>query len=194
MSVTQKKNIPSIEYREASASCAARNTHAEIMSLTQIQKLVHLLDRSDISEIELKRAEEGLHLVLRKLKAPERSAQVNEVLYAGADKDRVPTDTSTTSPDLHCLRAHMVGIFHPWLNPHGKILVAVGDLVKAGQIVGVIETLGILNEIKTSVAGRVVEVSSQDGQPVEYGQLLVTIDSSGEKKLRRQTQSERDDK
>ena len=54
----------------------------------------------------------------------------------------------------------------------------MGDRVKAGQLVGTIESLNVLNEVETSVAGRVVEVLVQDGQPVEYGQALMAIDSS----------------
>jgi biotin carboxyl carrier protein len=57
--------------------------------------------------------------------------------------------------------------------------VAVGDRVKEGQLVGTIQSLNVLNEVETSVAGRVVEIHVQDGQPVEYGQLLMTIDTGG---------------
>ena len=54
----------------------------------------------------------------------------------------------------------------------------MGDRVKAGQLVGTIESLNVLNEVETAVAGHVVEIFVQDGQPVEYGQVLMTIDSS----------------
>jgi biotin carboxyl carrier protein len=74
--------------------------------------------------------------------------------------------------------APLVGIFHPWLKPRGGTLVAVGDRVKIGQLVGTIESLNVFNEVETTVAGRVVEVHVQDGQPVEYGQVLVTIESA----------------
>jgi acetyl-CoA carboxylase biotin carboxyl carrier protein len=181
MSIEKKRNTPSVEHREEKVPYVARNAHSETMNLTQIQKLVHLLDRGDIAEIELNRADEGLRLVLRKLKAPERS-KLSEAQYIGTRKHITPTDQldqPTTLPNSHCLKAQMVGVFHPWLKPHGKVLATVGDFVKVGQIVGTIEALSILNEIETTVAGRVVAVSIQDGQPVEYGQPLLTIDSSG---------------
>jgi biotin carboxyl carrier protein len=76
----------------------------------------------------------------------------------------------------HRVTAPLVGVFHPWLKPRGGTLVAVGDRVKAGQLVGTIESLNVFNEVETSVAGRVVEIHAQDGQPVEYGQVLVTIE------------------
>jgi acetyl-CoA carboxylase biotin carboxyl carrier protein len=72
--------------------------------------------------------------------------------------------------------APLVGLFHPWLKPRGGTLVAIGDSVKAGQLVGTIESLNVLNEVEAAVAGRIVEIHAQDGQPVEYGQVLVTIE------------------
>jgi biotin carboxyl carrier protein len=56
----------------------------------------------------------------------------------------------------------------------------VGDVVKVGQRVGTIQSLNVLNEVETQVAGRVVEIFVRDGQPVEYGQQLMTIDSAEE--------------
>ena len=77
----------------------------------------------------------------------------------------------------HKVLAPLVGTFHTWAKPKGGALVAVGDRVKAGQLVGTIESLNVLNEVETTVAGHVVEILVQEGQPVEYGQLLMTIDS-----------------
>jgi len=54
---------------------------------------------------------------------------------------------------------------------------AVGDRVKEGQLVGTIESLNVFNEVESPVAGRVVEIFVQEGQPVEYGQLLMTVAS-----------------
>jgi biotin carboxyl carrier protein len=80
----------------------------------------------------------------------------------------------------HTVVAPLVGIFHVWAKPKGSPLVAVGDVVKAGQRVGTIQSLNVLNEVETQVAGRVVEIFVRDGQPVEYGQQLMTIDSAEE--------------
>lgn len=178
MSMEKKRTITSVEQQKENALCVARNGHTERMSLTHIQKLVHLLDSSDIAEIELNRANEGLHLVLRKPQEPVRSTQVSDVEYVNVSGESTPSNQPATTPDLHGLRAPLVGIFHPWLKPHSKALVAVDDLVKVDQTLGTIEALNILNEVKATVAGRVVEVLIQDGQPVEYGQVLITIDSS----------------
>lgn len=177
----KRKSVASIQHHEEIAPETIKNIHAENMSLAQIQKLVHLIDRSDIAEIELNRANEGLHLTLRKLKALEYVEPINEARHMdGNEPDTSPDmpNSSDNAPHLHCLQAHIVGIFHPWLKRQGKILVAVGDLVKSGQIVGTIEALTILNEVETTVAGRVTEIFVQDSQAVEFGQPLLTIDTS----------------
>lgn len=148
----------------------------EAISVAQIQGLIRLLDRSDVSELEVKRASEGIHLVLRKVKATDGSLSSEVISVAqsdGASSGEVSASANTSS-----IVAPLVGLFHPWSKPRGNALVAVGDRVKVGQLVGTIESLNVLNEVEAAVAGRVVEIHAQDGQPVEYGQVLLTIDNS----------------
>jgi oxaloacetate decarboxylase alpha subunit/acetyl-CoA carboxylase biotin carboxyl carrier protein len=159
---------------------------ASVISIEQLQRLVRLLDESDVTELELERAAEGIHLALRKVRADE-SGQVNigqiaqaataltDVMGANADANDVEKTTRNVV-------APLVGTFHVWAKPRGGALVAVGDKVKVGQLVGTIQSLNVLNDVETSVAGRVVELLVQDGQPVEYGQVLMTIDSANETK------------
>ena len=146
------------------------------ISIEQLQHLVHLLDKSDVSEIEVKRISLGTRLVLRKAKAAENgNIPVAAPLLPADSTEPVPSaDTK------HTVAAPLVGIFHSWARPKGKPLVSVGDSVKAGQRVGTIQSLNVLNEVETPFAGRVVEILVQDEQPVEYGQPLMTIDSAEE--------------
>jgi acetyl-CoA carboxylase biotin carboxyl carrier protein len=157
----------------------------EVVSIAQIQSLVRLLDQTDVAELELKQESEGIHLVLRKVKAGESSAQAGEIVISAASSNGVlpaasgeAHSTEAAGSQHHKVVAPLVGIFHPWLKPRGGTLVAVGDRVKVGQLVGTIESLNVFNEVETTVVGRVVEIHVVDGQPVEYGQVLVTIDSS----------------
>src|SRR5207302_3861137 len=126
--------------------------------------------------------EKGTCLVLRKVRATENTESRNGALPA----IQLITPAATEEPDSasveaeadHKIVSHQVGTFHVWARPRGGALVAVGDRVKEGQLVGTIESLNVLNEVETSVAGRVVEVLVHDGQPVEYGQVLMTIESA----------------
>lgn len=172
-----KRTTSSVEPREEGAAPEATNDMAEVISIAQIQGLVKLLDGSDVSELEIKRAGEGVHLVLRKAKAPEGSISEGELAHALPSNGAIPTgEVATSAAPRHAVVASLVGIFHPWIKRGGGTLVAVGDHVKAGQLVGTIESLNVFNEIETTKAGRVVEIHVQDGQPVEYGQVLVTIE------------------
>lgn len=148
---------------------------ADEISSEQLQRLVHLLDKSDVSEIEVKRASVGMRLLLRKAKAAEGSnVQAVVPLPVEIEEPAAPPDTR------HTVAAPLVGIFHSWAKPRGAPLVSVGDIVKNGQRVGTIQSLNVLNEVETLVAGRIVEILVEDGHPVEYGQPLMTIDSAEE--------------
>ncbi|MBV8821680.1 MAG: biotin/lipoyl-binding protein [Ktedonobacteraceae bacterium] len=149
------------------------------ISIEQLQRLVRLLDGSDVSEIEVKHSGEGMqgtHLLLRKARASESS---EHMMVAMPDGEK-GTESHTPKETKHTVTAPLVGIFHVWARPKGGSLVAVGDVVKVDQLVGTIQSLNVINEVEAHVAGRVVEIFVQDGQPVEYGQPLMTIDSSEE--------------
>jgi acetyl-CoA carboxylase biotin carboxyl carrier protein len=147
---------------------------ASEISVEQLQRLVRLLDNSDVSELELKRAEEGTRLVLRKVKASTSGGMSNsqDGLAPVISKAVAPLETKEQ------ILAPLVGVFHAWAKPKGGSLVAVGDRVKPGQLVATIETLNVLNEVESPAAGHVVEILVQEGQAVEYGQALMTIDTS----------------
>lgn len=149
-----------------------------LISIEQLQRLVRVLDCSDVSELELRRVDEGTRLILRKVQAPEsRDHSIEDQFAPFASKTATTTEPEETE---HKVVAPIVGTFHVWAKPKGGALVAVGDRVKAGQLMGTIDSLNVLNEVETTVAGRVVEIFVQDGQPVEYGQVLMTINSSVE--------------
>ena len=145
---------------------------ASVISVHQLQHLVRLLDRSDVAELELNRPEEGLRLVLRKVKVTQPSDQ--DVMIPAP----VPVNEAPDPETKHTVVAPLVGVFHAAAKPKGKPLVAVGDRVKAGQHVAAIESLNVINEVEAPAPGRITEILIQEGQPVEYGQPLMTIEST----------------
>lgn len=158
------------------ANLSQDSTTASVISIEQLQQLVRLLDNSDVSELELRREGEGLRLMLRKVLVNEGSERVIEGPLMPSTNSASPAPEPEETE--HKVLAPLVGRFHVWAKPKGGALVAVGDRVKAGQLVGTIESLNVLNEVEVAVAGRVAEIFVHDGQPVEYGQVLMTIDSS----------------
>ena len=157
----------------------------EVISVEHLQRLVRLLDRSDVSEVEFHRVDEGTRLVLRKSRASESNAQMGggalDSVVIQSSTEQLAASALQVAETRHTITAHLVGVFHIWAKPRGGALVAVGDHVKVGQAVATIESLNVINEVESLVAGRVVEILVQEGQPVEYGQRLMVLDSTAEK-------------
>ncbi len=162
------------QYNGSSSSSQAEEL-LETISVEQLQHLVGLLDRSDISELEIKSIGQGTRLLLRKAKLAE--GQVSHELVLSAQAELVAVPKAVTEQKV---LAPLVGIFHVWAKPKGGTLVAVGDHVKTGKLLATIQSLNLINEVEAPTGGRVTEILVQDGQPVEYGQPLMIIDSKEE--------------
>jgi acetyl-CoA carboxylase biotin carboxyl carrier protein len=150
-----------------------------LISIEQLKRLVQLIDQTDVSELELKRTNEGTRLLLRKSRAQESNVLHADPTSAGSSDPGQSSQEPVEAPK-HYIKAHLVGTFHRWAKPRGGSLVAVGDHVKIGQLVGTIESLNVINEVESTIAGRVAEILVQEGQPVEYGQHLIMLESSEE--------------
>ncbi|WP_442791965.1 acetyl-CoA carboxylase biotin carboxyl carrier protein [Micromonospora sp. NBC_01740] len=79
-------------------------------------------------------------------------------------------------PQGYAVRSPIVGTFYRAPEPGAAPFVAVGDLVRPGQVIGIVEAMKLMNEVTADRGGRVVEVLAADGQPVEYDQPLVALD------------------
>nr|WP_246141343.1 acetyl-CoA carboxylase biotin carboxyl carrier protein [Micromonospora olivasterospora] len=75
------------------------------------------------------------------------------------------------------VRSPMVGTFYRAPEPGAAPFVAVGDLVRPGQVIGIVEAMKLMNEVTADRAGRVIELLVGDGQPVEYDQPLVAVET-----------------
>lgn len=143
---------------------------AERISVEQLRHLVRLVDASDTVELEVRQGDQKTRLVLRKARPSKNTmAQIEALPVVEAE---APAEAGQA---LHTITAPFVGLFQSWSKSQDRPLVTVGDSVEKGQHVGVIRSMGIPNEVESSVKGQVVEVFVRDGQPVEYGQPLMTI-------------------
>ncbi|MFI6131680.1 acetyl-CoA carboxylase biotin carboxyl carrier protein [Micromonospora sp. NPDC051141] len=87
-----------------------------------------------------------------------------------------PVAQVTPDADRTTVRAPVVGTFYRAPEPGAAPFVAVGDLVRPGQVIGIVEAMKLMNEVTAGQAGRVVEVLVPDGKPVEYDQPLIVLD------------------
>jgi len=157
------------------------------MDLRKIKKLIDLLEESNLSEIEIKEGEESVRLA----RAPKGTmvagpAPVMMAAPAAAPAPmpmHSPTEASTGGtakpgnalPDGHVLRAPMVGTFYTSPAPDKPAFVTVGQSVKAGETLAIIEAMKMFNPIEADVSGTIVAILGESGQPVEFDQPLFVI-------------------
>ncbi|HKC41353.1 MAG TPA: acetyl-CoA carboxylase biotin carboxyl carrier protein, partial [Gemmatimonadales bacterium] len=98
---------------------------------------------------------------------------------AAASPGTTPTASAPPSPQFLEIKSPMVGTFYQSPEPAAQPYVKVGSRVNVGQVVCIIEAMKIMNEIESEVAGVVREVTAQNAQPVEFGQILFRVDPHG---------------
>lgn len=151
------------------------------MDLRKIKKLIDLLEESNLAELEIKEGEEVVRLsrVPKAAMAPPVTpAHVPRENPAAAPASTPPATVAPAAGGLpagHVVRAPMVGTFYTSANPGGAPFVKVGQAVKAGDTIGIIEAMKMFNQIEADVAGSVVAVLAENGQPVEFDEPLFVI-------------------
>ena len=150
------------------------------LSVAELRQLITLMEKSDIEEITIEHEADGLHLTLRKPAPVELDPSVllgaSELLesaaLAGADS---AAETEAEAANALDIRSTLVG-FYRAVAKRGAKPLAPGDNVKEGQIIGAVEALNVLNEVESPAAGRVRKILVDDGQPVQYGQVLMMVE------------------
>ena len=156
------------------------------MDLRKIKKLIDLLEESNLAELEIKEGEEIVRLSrYPKGMAPTFAAAAPVVQHAveapavRVEHPRGSVDAAPAGakdvPAGHTVRSPMVGTFYASANPDAPPFVKVGQAVKAGDTIGIIEAMKMFNQIEADVSGTVLAVLAQSGHPVEYDEPLFVI-------------------
>lgn len=154
------------------------------MNLKDIKELIEMLKDTDISELEVERA--GVKVRLRKggevnyqpvmprmeyahapMAAPARTEAAASAAAAAAEPAKT-NQAKVTSP--------IVGTFYRAPAPDKPAYVQVGDTVKKGQVLCIVEAMKLMNEIESEASGKIVQILLENGKPVEYGQTLFLIE------------------
>jgi len=147
------------------------------VDLRELRDLLHLLDDEGVAEFELE--EEGMKLRIRKgavsTAAAPASAPVPPTPAAGPARPAAAVEPAPEEPGLSPVRSPMVGTFFRSPDPNSPPFVSVGDRVRIGQVLCIIEAMKLMNEIEAEVAGEIVKVHHENGQPVQYGEPLFSI-------------------
>lgn len=153
------------------------------MDIRKIKTLIDLLEQSNIAEIEIKEGEESVRISrANKYAAPAAPPLVAAPLLSAAGGEIIQTPpaavanpSASSLPDGHRITAPMVGTFYRAPSPGAKSFVEVGQTVKAGDVLCIIEAMKMLNQIESDKNGVVKAILPENGQPVEYGEVLVII-------------------
>lgn len=152
------------------------------MDLRKLKKLIDLVQESGIAELEITEGEEKVKIVkggeatVTPL-APATPGAPKPAAAASAPATPAPPPAASEAPvaEGHVLKAPMVGTFYRSASPESKAFVEVGQSIKAGETVCIIEAMKLMNEIEADAAGVIKAILVENGQPVEYGQPLFII-------------------
>ena len=165
------------------------------MDIADLKEILRILEEQDITEFELE--QDGVKLrVRRPLPTPPMSgpAQVAALdpkpsgaqtaqpagtlpLAAASNPSSVSPSPAAEAPasDEFVVKSPIVGTFYRAPDPNAVPFVSVGDRVKVGQVLCIIEAMKLMNEIEAEIAGEVLKVHPENGQPVQYGDPLFTV-------------------
>ncbi len=168
-----------------------------MIDLRYVKKLIDIIDESTVDSIEIT-SDKGLKIRISKSPQQRGAVQVAAQMPIPTMVPAVQAQAGRASPSQGVpvvaepevaaepakpaaldVKSPMVGTFYKSPEPGSKAYVAVGDRVKKGQILCIIEAMKIMNEIESEFSGVVREILVEDSQPVEYGQALFRIDPNG---------------
>jgi acetyl-CoA carboxylase biotin carboxyl carrier protein len=155
------------------------------MDIRKVKKLIELLESSDIAEIEIKEGEEAVR-ISRASKVVQQPIQYQSApmmvapapaAVAAAPAPAAPAADSDAGRKIrgNVVKSPMVGTFYRAPSPSSPAFVEVGQHIKVGDVIGIIEAMKMMNQIEADHSGVVEAILAQDGEPVEFDQPLVTI-------------------
>ncbi|EIT69898.1 MULTISPECIES: acetyl-CoA carboxylase biotin carboxyl carrier protein [Hydrocarboniphaga] len=156
------------------------------MDLRKIKTLIELVEQSGISELEVREGEESVRIsrqtapvqYIASAAAPAAQPAVAPAAAPApaATPAAAPAPAEAPKPSGHVVRAPMVGTFYRSPSPNAKSFVEVGQTVKVGQTLCIIEAMKMLNQIESDRAGVVVDILVDNERPVEFDQPLFVIE------------------
>jgi acetyl-CoA carboxylase biotin carboxyl carrier protein len=155
------------------------------MDIRKVKKLIELLEESGIAEIEIKEGEESVRIsrsppggmMPQYFSAPlPMAAHAPVPALAAPASDAPPVPLARRKDDANLVTAPMVGTFYAAASPTAKAFVAVGDAVKEGDVLCIIEAMKMMNQIESDRAGKVTAIMCKNGDPVEFGQPLFVVE------------------
>ena len=137
------------------------------MNIKEIKEMIALMNENSLSELEIE--QDGVRIKLRKGLG---GAVEKTVEYSPS----APQVRETVEKKTIEIKTPMVGTFYRSPSPDAPPFVNIGDVIEPGQVICIIEAMKLMNEIKSDVKGKIVDVPVDNAEPVEYGQVLFVVE------------------
>lgn len=150
------------------------------MDIRKVKKLIELLEESNIDEIEIKEGEESVRISRNGAQARAMAAYAAPVYAAPVAPPPPPAPAAAApaaavAPAGHILHSPMVGTFYRSPSPSSPVFVEVGQTVKVGDVICIVEAMKMMNQIEADKAGKISAILVDNGQAVEFDQPLFSI-------------------
>jgi acetyl-CoA carboxylase biotin carboxyl carrier protein len=143
------------------------------MDLRKIKKLIEMLQESDLNEIEVKEGEESVRINRKKgdVEIPQ------QIVAPQVQSNEIVENVDEPEENLSFIQSPMVGTFYRSPAPGKPPFVEIGQRVKKGDTVCIIEAMKMMNQVKSEFDGKIVDIKVENGQPVEFNESLVSIET-----------------
>lgn len=152
------------------------------MNLKEIKEIISLMNEHNLSEIEVDKGDQKIKLKKSSIQAAP-GAIIEQPVFYGAPYQAPTQNTQQPEPEkkpsnLLEVKAPIVGTFYSSPSPDAASFVQVGQEIEVGHVVCIIEAMKLMNEIKSEVKGKIIDILVENADPVEFGQILFLIEPS----------------
>ncbi|MBL7069787.1 MAG: acetyl-CoA carboxylase biotin carboxyl carrier protein [Candidatus Omnitrophica bacterium] len=147
------------------------------MNIKEIKEMIDLMNKNNLNEIEVEK--DGTKIRLKKTPGGISEHLISEEKIMTPQRlapDQKPQAVEQKTKKTVEIKAPMVGTFYSSPSPEAPPFVDIGNTIEKGQVVCIIEAMKLMNEIKSEVRGKIVDVLVENGNPIEFGQVLFLIE------------------
>ena len=144
------------------------------MDIRKIKKLIEMLQESDLKEIEVSQGDESVRILRERFVQTNGNNIIQQTEVFSAESE-IQQKIETSKAEGNVITSPIVGTFYRKPSPDKDPFIRVGDTVEKGDVLCIIEAMKMMNEIKSDFSGKVVSIDLEDGEPVEFGQSIITI-------------------
>ena len=160
------------------------------MTIEEIREMIEMVTSTGVAELEVQRGDNRVWikrtagLVAQEIHMPQQTMSQapmpvyqpsSQVTVAASAVTQAPGEPDLTDPSLEAVKSPIVGTFYESSAPGSDVFVRVGDSVKPGTVLCIIESMKLMNEIESEISGTVVKRLVQNGAPVEYGEVMFLV-------------------